>query len=110
MSGVSIKRAYEAFQEKHEKYEKLVWWARSRDRDDREYWEENHPGILDGVAESQRKVEKSYPKETALLTEPDRGDWEHGFNSGVLAAIRWLGTACDHGIEEADSEFPELYT
>jgi hypothetical protein len=67
--------------------------------------------ILKGMLESMMKTQAKYPDECAKL-DSDEGDWHHGFNSGMLAAIRLIG-GLEAGGEEAEfaiQEFPELDT
>lgn len=101
-----------------DKYMQLVWYARS--------WHAGHPSweampseTREGVLDCQARVEEHFPDETDSLACPDSGDWEHGFNSGMLAAARLLlsylhpqaDTAeWDQQIEDAEDGFPELYT
>jgi hypothetical protein len=40
--------------------------------------------------------------------QSENGDWYHGFNSGMLAALRYVLTMDDLGIKQADEEFPML--
>lgn len=37
------------------------------------------------------KVKAKYPEEIAKIQDPDTGNWQHGFNSGMLAGTRLLG-------------------
>ena len=79
------------------KYFDLVWIAR-------------HKGEKEGLAGAER-VRTMYPEEVARLSG-EYGDWEHGFNSGCLAAFRLamglLGTNDD--AQMAEDEFPFLDT
>lgn len=36
------------------------------------------------------------------------GDWQHGFNSGCLAAFRYITLLIEEGKELAEEEFPDL--
>ena len=80
------------------KYFDLVWIARRR------------PGVTVG-ADAEARVLREYPSEVARLSG-EHGDWEHGFNSGCLAAFRLIlgltGTKQDAGA--AREEFPFLDT
>ena len=42
--------------------------------------------------------------------DPDGSDWTHGFNSGMLACLRFVATALEQDIEAAHDEFPVLDT
>ena len=85
-----------------EKYSKLVWYARNRE----------------GASTAMKEVEANYPNESARLNGKLPGfisdemneelkkqiaetmvnaDWEHGFNSGCLAALRFVL----HSVENA---------
>ena len=83
----------------HEKkYCDLVWFARS------------NPEEQVGAAGRKRVIE-SHPEEVARL-QGEHTDWEHGFNSGCLAAFRYaiglLGTKVE--TEMAIRDFPFLDT
>ena len=79
------------------KYFDLVWIAR-------------HKGEKEGLAGAER-VRTMYPEEVARLSG-EHGSWEHGFNSGCLAAFRLvlglMGTQAD--AQMAEEEFPLLDT
>ena len=79
--------------EKEAKYLDLVWYARS------------YKNLqVDGVAE------RSHPNETVNLNDSDSSDWHHGFNSGMLAALRFIIDLDEEGIESAEENFPSLDT
>ncbi len=60
-----------------EKYFNLVWFARS----------------IDPAMQNERdKVVEKYPVECARICG-ENGDWEHGFNSGMLACLRLVSHA-----------------
>lgn len=86
--------------EKEKKYCDLVWYARSSTENDN----------VKGVVESRRKVEESYPEEIKSFQEGDNPDWDHGFNSGMLAAIRYIIWLEEYGKVVADQSFPFLDT
>jgi hypothetical protein len=83
---------------KEKKYCDLVWFARS------------NPNEKVGAA-GRRRVIKLHPAEVARL-QGEHSDWEHGFNSGCLAALRYaigmLGTKTE--TEMAIRDFPFLDT
>jgi len=79
-----------------QKYFDLVWYARS-----------GHNAHLPYVEEERKKIEKLYSNEVNELSG-DEADWTHGFNSGALAAFRFILTIMEEGIEEAYQDFPEL--
>ena len=107
-----------AFVEKADKYCQLVWYARSGCRLDH-----HPPEIKAKVLKARDRVEGLYPKEITHYNHGG-GDWDHGFNSGCLAAFRYVLTAlCERneidefgeefvigGLAEAEEEFPMLDT
>jgi hypothetical protein len=87
--------------ELEDKYFKLVWYARSNP--------EKHPPI----AEYYSEIRKMYPEETRDLHDIEKGDWAHGFNSGMLACLRFVGGITSRSQmkkEFARREFPFLDT
>lgn len=97
-------------QDLEQKYRNLVWYARKPPTEDEASWAEYSPGIRKAALISVFEVEKNYPEECAALSDPDTGDWTHGFNSGMLAALRYVLTLCEKGRAQADIEFPVLDT
>ena len=105
-----------------DKYESLVWYAR------RDF--KNLPGvpkeIIEGAKNAAARVEEVYIDEVQNLKDPSRGDWTHGFNSGMLAGLRLVlealtpeaeiddeengGTYIIGGLDSALESFPELDT
>ena len=105
-----------------DKYESLVWYARGNFR--------NLPGvpkdIIDGAKDAAARVEEIYVHEVESLKNPRRGDWTHGFNSGMLAGLRLVlealspeeeiddeengGTFVIGGLDSALETFPDLNT
>ena len=107
--------------EMQEKYFDLVSYARKpRDADGEPYplhiikasdrFKNTPDEIIKGMMQATMRIRAAYPKETDDLNSEDLGDWTHGFNSGVLAALRWVMTAQEYGVQEADDEFPFLDT
>ena len=94
------------------KYFDLVWYARKGDYDDLEYWAGVPQDIRKAAYKKMMDIEKAYPDEAAQLSDPDpkQGNWAHGFNSGILAALRYVETLEREGIEQAAAEFPDLGT
>lgn len=92
---------------KSDKYFDLVWYARSAPADS-EYWDKVPASIKRGALNSQARVEEMFPDETDKLSCANCGDWEHGFNSGMLAGLRYVMSAIEDGPEHAEEEFPEL--
>ena len=112
----------EFMQTQTEKYLDLVWYARSHPASDVEYWSKIPKSIKDGAFRGQMRVEENYPDEVSALRDSN-SNWQHGFNSGMLAALNLIATAqCSYevtedgetfwfgGPEEALEEFPMLDT
>lgn len=97
----------ELIADKADKHEQLVWYARKAPAGDPS-WDKLPEEIRVGALNAAARVRELFPDETDAL-QGDHGDWEHGFNSGVLAALRYvLHAAADP--EEAEAEWPELDT
>ena len=109
-----------------EKYFQLVWAARKPPIDaSTEVWEEywsnkDQPSYVkveptpieiraEAIKELRRIVDE-YPEEYNDLKNGENGQYEHGFNSGCLAAFRWIISAQEDGVEFANEEFPFLDT
>jgi hypothetical protein len=82
---------------KETKYADLLWYARTSPE---------HINIK-GVKENKDRIEKLYLNEVTQLSS-ENGDWQHGFNSGMVAALRYVLTMDDLGLEQANDEFPML--
>jgi hypothetical protein len=82
------------------KYFQLVWLARKTAADQEDPYLAN---IIDEVLEG-------YPEECESLADPFTGDWQHGFHSGMLAALRFVMTAREEGLPVAQDFFPDLDT
>ena len=87
----------ETILQKQDKYVDLIWYARSGPENE----------SIKGVAENKERIEKLYPNEVNEL-QSENGDWSHGFNSGMAAALRYVSTLDEFGKEQADEEFPML--
>lgn len=88
-----------------EKYGHLVWYARSGCN------LRNHkPEVTRNVLIARRKVELKYPNEVETYHEDETGYWQHGFNSGILAALRFIFDAQCMSLSAARDEFPNLDT
>jgi len=83
--------------EKHDKYADLLWYARSGPEND----------LIKGVKENKERIENLYPNEVKEL-QSERSDWSHGFHSGMVAALRYILTIDESGLEQANEWFPEL--
>ena len=86
-----------------EKYFNLVWYARSQNRENFEYWDTVPHDIRRGAFNAQLDVETRYPEEVESLYFDD-SNWQHGFNSGALAVFRFLLTALDDSMIEDECE------
>ena len=93
---------------KEDKYQQLVWFARKHPSD-HPSWDNVPADIKQGALNSAAKVEEHYPDECDSLKCPDCGDFEHGFNSGMLAALRFVLHAAEDP-QTAEEFFPELDT
>jgi hypothetical protein len=83
------------------KYSDLVWYARSSPK--------NYD--IEGVLENIERIEKTYPGEVSEFRSAGHPDWTHGFNSGMLAGMRYILDLVDSGnVEDAEDEFPSLDT
>lgn len=89
--------------ELEDKYFDLVWYARSSPEN----------SDIPKVKENIERIQNQYPYEVASLYADD-SNWEHGFNSGMLAGMRYIMTLFEPGPmggkERADEEFPFLDT
>lgn len=83
-----------------DKYCDLVWYARSSPKND------NIPGVL----ENRRRIEELYLFEVESFLNGGSPDWDHGFNSGMLAGMRYILDLVENGKDEADEYFPSLDT
>lgn len=100
------KELFEEIKKEERKYSSLLWYARVGN--DIQLPRVNQDGkLIDYIEEHKSEIEKLYPKETKDLTG-EHGDWEHGFNSGMVAALRYILTMDDTGLEQAKKEFPFL--
>jgi hypothetical protein len=91
------KELMENISQKQKQYADLIWYARSSEKDT----------SIPGVKENRERIEGLYPEEVYDL-QNEHGDWHHGFNSGMVAALRYILTMDDLGLEQADEEFPML--
>ena len=91
------KQLVENILQKQNKYVDLLWYARSNPLNE----------SIEGVKENKERIEELYPNEVKEL-QSENGDWQHGFNSGMVAALRYVLTMDDLGLEQANDEFPML--
>ena len=125
---LQLDEAMKAIGEMEEKYFDLVWYARKDKDRNGAYWNGTPESIKQGAFKNIARVEEFYPDECDELNCAAHGDWTHGFNSGVLAAMRFVQTAMYRhyiddpnasddgepfwcgGVDEAKDEFPQLDT
>jgi hypothetical protein len=81
------------------KYESLVWYARKTDQ---------QINSIPKVKQYVLEVQKLYPNECNELNTLESSDWSNGFNSGMLACVRYLQDIIHDGKEVADENFPSL--
>jgi len=104
-----------------EKYCDLVWYARKPTEGIGKIWEDNDwykdldEETVENIRKSVKEIAKAFPTETMSLSLEyglsNGSDWQHGFNSGMLAFTRLLSGLADE--EEANRKgsvdwFPEL--
>ena len=94
------KQIFNNLQELEGKYLDLVWYARSNAM--------KYPDMAAQIFKAQAQIERKYPDDIKKFNE--NSDWQHGFNSGMLACIRFIYAMDDDGLEEAIENFPELDT
>ena len=107
---------------KQEKFENLVWAARKPCIDAPvEEWEyfantdgtgtyrKSDPKITLACRTELQKIVDKFPEDYSLLKGQD-GQFHHGFNSGALAAFRYVLDIIETGVEHAEEEFPNLDT
>lgn len=94
-------------QQKEEKYYLLVWSSRCRVFS--EYSQSLPPEVAERQIEKMRQIFAMYPEEMADL-QSDDGLWDHGFNSGMLAGMRYAIEALDGNANLAEGVFPDLDT
>ena len=93
---------------KQSEAEKLVWFARKHPND-HPFWDKQRADIKQGALNAKAQIEEMLPNEVDKL-RGENGDFYHGFNSGVLAALRFVYTAATEGEEAARNAWPELDT
>jgi hypothetical protein len=87
----------QSISEKEKVYRSLLWYARTTPQS----------LSIEGVANKVAEIEDLYPKEVSELGG-DNSEWQHGFHSGMVAALRYILTLDKLGKEQADEEFPML--
>lgn len=94
------KELFEHIAQKEQMYFDLLWYVRKSP----EHYE------IPGVRENMIRIENAYPAEIQKLREDETHFWQHGFNSGMLAALRYVMSLDEVGTEFANDNFPELDT
>ena len=84
-------------QDMEEKSTSLVWLARKSDENLK------IPRVLELVNE----IKSKYPNEVEQLSG-EYGNFTHGFNSGMMAGMRFVLSMMELGEEFAEENFPEL--
>ena len=92
---------HKILQEKEEKYFRLVSLA-CKSEEDR--------ATVKGLEKKCQETEFLYPEEVEKLYSVEEGDWQHGFHSGMLAALRYVSTLDSYGYVQAEMDFPMLDT
>lgn len=82
------------------KYFDLVWYARSSSKDDH----------IKGIKVKRKRIEELHPDEVKNLIKRNNQNWDHGFNSGMLAGMRYVLSLAVYGKEDAEEDFPFLDT
>lgn len=83
-----------------DKYLDLIWFARA---DPDTLVEEERYEVVNNVVASMQKIADKYPKEAQELMD-DETNWQHGFNSGVLAYARFLASYVEDALWERCKE------
>ena len=73
---MKTKELEELIAKKYDKYNNLLWYARSKPEDIN----------IKGVKENKERIEREFAEEVAEL-EGEQSDWQHGFHSGCCAAF-----------------------
>lgn len=86
-----------------EKYFELVWFARS---DPQKVKETGSKELFKTITKKLEEISNKYPREVQALCG-DSSNWEHGFNSGILAYSRFLAEYLEDSIFEDDEDSEE---
>lgn len=112
----------DALAQKETKYFDLVWYARKNYDEVCLY---KDLALKKIVLDHCKRIEEAYPEEIDGLQSITEGNWTHGFNSGMLACLRYVSTCLNDepvidddtgsiynfgGIANAEEEFPFLDT
>jgi hypothetical protein len=102
------KQIEDAILQMEEKYFDLVWFARRSEDALLILTEEGVVPHKEAHAAVHR-IASLYPEDVQELMQ-DEDNWQHGFNSGMLAGMRYILTVFHDGQETAADEFPFLDT
>lgn len=83
-----------------EKYFELVWFARA---DPDKALKNGEKDLFKVITKKLGEIAYKYPKEVQALTG-DGSNWEHGFNSGILAYSRFLAEYVSDMLFEDDED------
>ena len=105
------KEIIEEIVKKNDKYCSLVWFARTDPKNFGIPGEASKEASYAdaGVLDAFEGVIDKYPKDVSDLSS-EGSDWHHGFNSGMLAGMRYVLSLYEDGVEMAEEEFPFLDT
>jgi hypothetical protein len=92
-----------------EKYCSLVWLARSSPDPNSDQWADTPNEIFLKAFEQQEVVRSKYPIDVKELSSDD-SDFHHGFNSGMLAGLRYAVEMMTGDVKFASENFPDLDT
>jgi hypothetical protein len=92
------KELFEKIDNKLNVYEDLLWIARVKP--------ENYHSIPECKKNFDR-ISEQHPEAVNQLFN-DESNWTHGFNSGLVAALRYVLEMKHYGIEFAEENFPNL--
>lgn len=101
---------YELIESQEEKYTSLLWYARKPSADSiADVWTYLSMNTIEAIIKEKEIIENSFPEETSALNSAESGDWQHGFNSGMVAALRVVLVALDpENQEDPMEDFPNL--
>jgi len=106
-TDTNIEDLTKAVSEMCNKYERLVWFARSPHKSViHEVYKDTPEHIIQGSLNGQARVEEMFPEECDALYG-EASDWNHGFHSGMQAALRFVLTASRtyHETDEDEGDF-----
>jgi hypothetical protein len=98
MSKMTKKEIIAEVEKFESKYCDLVWLARSTPKNDH----------ISAVVENRKRIAELYSEEVKELLDEDAGVWSHGFNSGMLAGMRFVLDLSNCSKEDAIENFPFL--